>query len=153
MKPDALRPDGKLSGQAVRAVAEAWGRENPEAAFRWANGLIDSGRTPFDPARGVGETLLADWLARDERGAVAEMERRLESQTELVGEAVKRSMGDRPQWWLDRLSSGADPASRATILRLARSSLVLQSPEARAASVAFLAKDPALAQELLQPAP
>ncbi|RYD37726.1 MAG: sigma-70 family RNA polymerase sigma factor, partial [Verrucomicrobiaceae bacterium] len=153
MKPDALRPDGKLSGQAVRAVAESWGRENPEAAFRWANGLIDSGRTPFDPARGVGETLLADWLARDERGAVAEMERRLESQTALVGKAVEKSITDRPQWWLDRLSPGVDPATRTATLRLARGSLVMLPPAERASSIAAWVRDPALADELLQPAP
>ncbi len=153
MSPDALRHDGKLSGQAVRAVAEAWGRENPAEAFRWANGLIDAGRTPFDAERGVGEGLLADWLVRDERGAMAEMERRLENQTPLVGQAVEKSIGGRPEWWLDRLSPGADPASRSQALRLARSSLVLLSPKQRQESVSRWVNDPGLSAELLQSAP
>lgn len=153
MDPDAMRPDGKLSGQAVRAVAEAWGRENPEAAFRWANGLIQSGSTPFDLNRGVGEKLLADWLVRDAGGAIAEMERRLESQTSLVGKAVEKSIGQSPQWWLDRLAADADPALRTQTLRLARSSLFLLSPREREASLATWVTDPVLVSELLQSKP
>ncbi len=153
MEPDALRPDGKLSGQAVRAVADAWGRENPEAAFRWANDLIQSGNTPFERDRGVGEKLLADWLVRDARGAIGEMERRLESQTSLVGKAVGKSIEQSPRWWLDRLAADADPASRNQTLRLARSSLFLLSPGEREASLATWVTDPALVSELLQSHP
>lgn len=153
MNPDVRREDGKLSGQAVRAVAEAWGRENPEAAFRWANGLIQNGHTPFDPERGVGEKLLADWLSRDAQGAVAEMERRLDDQTPLVGKAVGMSIGEHPQWWLDRLSTNGDPALRNQTLRLARSSLVLLPRKEREASVAAWVQDRGLAAELLQTNP
>lgn len=153
LAPDALRQDGAVSGQALRAVAEAWGREDPAAAFRWANGLIDSGETPCDPQRGVGEKLLADWLGRDPDGAVAEMERRLASQTPLVGKAVAKSIEERPQWWLDRLAATADPATRERFLRLARGGLVLLPAAERSRAVAAWVTDPALAAELLEIAP
>jgi hypothetical protein len=149
LKGDCLRSDGKLSGQAVRLIADAWGREDPAAAFRWANSLADEGRAPFPVDRGLGEGVLASWFERDPAAAITEMDQRVENQPRLVGPAVRRSLRARPQWWIDQLSSDASPADRARMLRIARSALVMVPEDKWLESLESCTKNPEAAKTLL----
>lgn len=150
--PRLLHNDGKISGLAIRAVMDQWAVTEPVAALHWALGMMDSGRTPFDPAIGVGSRLFKHWAQSDPQAALDELSRRATTQPKLVADGVLGIMQnkDAQHVFLDRIGPKSSATEREQALSPGRLALQWAKPEYRQPMLDKLSLPPAIREELLK---
>lgn len=147
-----LRGDGKISGLAIRTVMEQWAVKEPVAALQWALGMVDSGRTAFDPVIGVGTRFFKHWAESDSQAALDELSRRAAAQPKLAADGVLWIMRDKDTQhvFLDRIGPVSTAAEREQALSLGRLSLQWLKPEHRSVVLDQLPLSPELREVLLK---